>query len=960
MTWKIEIVLRHHASDAAGTKLRNDILSLGFRGVDRVRVGKLYFLEGTVDSSVVDRLCKSLLCDPITEDYSIHSFQESYSSVDHEETGVWHISVVYNPGVMDPVEASVLKALSDLGIKHRISAQTGSKYSIYGNLSREEIEVVSKRLLFNPLIQHPIRTGERLRLSPTAYRFKASEVRLAGMNSDELSLLSRDRQLFLSEEEMLAIQDYYRTLGRNPTDCELETFAQTWSEHCSHKTFRGAIRYNGQRIDSLLKQTIMKVTEELSPDWCVSVFEDNAGIIEWDEDHNLCFKVETHNHPSALEPYGGAGTGIGGVIRDALGTGLGAKPICNTDVFCFGPLDYVHSDLPPGTLHPRRILMGVVAGVRDYGNRMGIPTLNGSICFDERYLGNPVVYCGTVGILPKNRCKKAVIPGDKIVLVGGRTGKDGIHGVTFSSAQLTQESEDVSAQAVQIGNPITEKKVLDTLIQVRERELYNAITDCGGGGLSSAVGEMGRKTGARVELDKVPLKYEGLSYTDIWISESQERMVLGVPSSKVDDLINLFNQEDVEATVIGEFTDDFRLTLRFRKETVCDLPMDVLHSMPQLEKKAVWKRKRFPEPRFDSPADLTPFLLQILSSPNVCSKEWVIRQYDHEVQGGSVVKPLVGAENDGPSDAAVIRPLLRSSRSVVISNGMNPKYGDIDPYWMAASAIEEAIRNSVAVGGSPQRTALLDNFSWGSSNDPQSLGALTRAAQACYEIAKAYGTPFISGKDSLNNEYQWRDKTISIPYTLLISALSLMENCEKAVTLDLKDPGDLIYLIGSTYAELGGSHYYALRNLTGNRVPRVNPELGPKIVKKVSRCIDRRYLKACHDLSEGGLGVALAEMAFAGGVGAEADLRKVELAEDIDRDDTVLFSESNSRFLAEIPPSQRYEFESMMEDLPFSLIGEVRKGQTLVIRGLSGRKVVEATLERLKRAWQSPLPEKLQ
>jgi phosphoribosylformylglycinamidine synthase len=960
MTWKIEIVSKHCVCDAAGTKLKNDILSLGFEAIERVRVARLYFLEGSIDTSVVEEVCTTLLCDPITEDYSIESSQESYGPESQEDTGVWHVSVVYNPGVMDPVEASILKALSDLGIDRGISARTGSKYSLYGNLSGEEIEVISRKLLFNPLIQHPLRSGEKLRLSPTSYRFKPSEIRLAGMDRDELSLLSRNRQLFLSGEEMVAIRDYYRTLGRNPTDCELETFAQTWSEHCSHKTFRGVIRYGGQKIDNLLKQTIMRVTEELSPEWCVSVFEDNAGIIEWDDDHNLCFKVETHNHPSALEPYGGAGTGIGGVIRDALGTGLGGKPICNTDVFCFGPLDYAHSELPPGTLHPRRILAGVVAGVRDYGNRMGIPTLNGSIYFDERYLGNPVVYCGTVGILPKHRCKKAVMPGDRIVLVGGRTGKDGIHGVTFSSAQLTQESEDVSAQAVQIGNPITEKKVLDTLMQARDMGLYNGITDCGGGGLSSAVGEMGRETGAKVKLDKVPLKYRGLSYTDIWISESQERMVLAVPPSKVDDLINLFSQEDVEATVIGEFTGDSRLTLSFREETVCDIPMDVLHSIPKLEKKAVWKRRRFPEPRFDSPADLTPSLLQILSSPNVCSKEWVIRQYDHEVQGGSVVKPLVGVENDGPSDAAVIRPLLHSPRGVVVSNGMNPKYGDIDPYWMAASAVDEAIRNCVAVGGSPHRTALLDNFSWGSSNDPQSLGALTRAAQGCYEVARAYRTPFISGKDSLNNEYEWQERTISIPHTLLISALSLMENCETAVTLDLKDPGDLIYLIGLTYAELGGSHYYALSNLIGNSVPRVDPVLGPQIAEGVSRCIDRRYLKACHDLSEGGLGVALAEMAFAGGLGAEVDLRKVALAEEIQRDDTILFSESNSRFLVEVSPSRRHDFESTMEDVPFSLLGEVNTGRTLVIHGLSGRIIVKATLERLKGAWQSPLPERLQ
>lgn len=960
MLWKIEVAPKNRSIDTEGIKLKKDILSLGIHNVEKVNVAKLYFLEGDIKDAEVERLCETLFSDPVTEDYSISTFRGSSRALFKEETGVRYVSVAYNPGVMDPAEASILKAVSDMGIKGITSARTGWKYALYGNLSEEEVEFISKKLLFNPLIQHIVTEEEKLTLKMGEYRFKVLEVDLRSMNVDELNELSRTQQLYLSKMEMLAIQKYFRNLGRNPTDCELETIAQTWSEHCSHKTFKGIIRYSRKKIDNLLKSTIMKVTEELKPDWCVSVFEDNAGIIEWDGNYNLCFKVETHNHPSALEPYGGAGTGIGGVIRDALGTGLGAKPICNTDVFCFGPLDYPHSALPPGILHPRRVMVGVVLGVRDYGNRMGIPTLNGSIYFDERYLGNPVVYCGTAGLIPKNRCRKRVKPGDKIVLVGGRTGKDGIHGVTFSSSQLTQESESISAQAVQIGNPIVEKKLLDTLIQARDKGLYNTITDCGGGGLSSAVGEMGKEIGARVELDKVPLKYEGLSYTEIWISESQERMVLGVPESKVDDLINLFNKEDVEARVIGEFTDDLRLTLKYKGEVVCDLRMDFLHSIPRVERKARWKPRKFREPNFDSPADLTPALLKILASPNVCSKEWVIRQYDHEVQGGSVVKPLVGAENDGPSDAAVIRPLLNSSKGVVISNGMNPKYGEIDPYWMAASAIDEALRNSISVGGSPTHTALLDNFSWGSSTDPQSLGALVRAAEGCYAIAKAYGVPFISGKDSLNNQYEWQSKIISIPYTLLISAISVMDDVEKAVTLDLKTPGDLIYLVGLTYAELGGSHYYGLNGIIGNRVPKVAPQLGLNIINKISQAIDNQYVKACHDLSEGGLGVALAEMAFSGGLGIEAELRKVPLGEEIDRDDAVLFSESNSRFLVEIAPDHRRDFELLMEGLPYALIGRVKENPTLIVHGLNRKRVVEADVALLKATWKTPLSEKLQ
>ncbi|HIE29239.1 TPA: phosphoribosylformylglycinamidine synthase, partial [Candidatus Poribacteria bacterium] len=462
-------------------------------------------------------------------------------------------------------------------------------------------------------------------------------------DDDELLNISERGLLALNLTEMKAIQDYFSELGRNPTDVELETIAQTWSEHCVHKTFRGLIEYSQEGeteiIDSLLKSTIMKATREINKPWCVSVFSDNAGIIEFDENYNIAFKVETHNHPSAIEPYGGAGTGIGGVIRDPLGTGLGAKPILNTDVFCFGPPDLPYDELPRGTLHPKRIFKGVVAGVRDYGNRMGIPTANGAILFDRRYTCNPLVYCGNVGLIPKDRCHKRVNRGDIAVVVGGRTGRDGIHGVTFASLELDESSETLGS-AVQIGNPIVEKKMVDTLLQARDKQLYSAITDCGGGGLSSAFGEMGEEVGLRIDLEKVPLKYAGLAPWEIWISESQERMALAVPPEEIDELLQVFNAEDVEATAIGEFTGDRKLRLFYEGNLVADLDMEFLHSgLPRATKKAIFKRPIHPEPEFgikdwafEDPSDLTPYLLQILASPNVASKEWVIRQYDHEVQ----------------------------------------------------------------------------------------------------------------------------------------------------------------------------------------------------------------------------------------------------------------------------------------------------------------------------------------
>ncbi|MBI4296048.1 MAG: phosphoribosylformylglycinamidine synthase subunit PurL, partial [Chloroflexi bacterium] len=743
----------------------------------------------------------------------------------------------------------------------------------------------------------------------------------------------------------------------NPTDVEMETLAQTWSEHCVHKTFKAKIKFGRTIIDNLLKSTIVKATTELNKPWCLSVFADNAGVIDFDGKNALCFKVETHNHPSAVEPYGGASTGLGGVVRDPLGTGLGAKPIASTDVFCFAPPDLPYEKLPPGVLHPRRIFKGVRAGVADYGNRLGIPTLNGAILFDERYVGNPLVFCGTVGLMPKEFSQRGQQkPGDLVVVVGGRTGRDGIHGVTFASEQLTGESVELSSSAVQIGNAIVEKKVIDVLLQARDRGLYSRITDCGGGGLSSAVGEMAAETGVRVFLDKVPLKYAGLTYSEIWVSESQERMLIAVPPGSIDELMRLLDSENVDAAVIGEFTNDRRLQLFYHGNLVGDIGMEFLHDgRPQLHLNAAWKRPEFPEPDFASPEDLGPDLLAILSSWNVCSKEWVIRQYDHEVQGGSVLKPLVGVNNDGPGDAAIIRPLLDSDKGVIIANGINPTYGEIDPYWMAASAIDESLRQIIAVGGNLKKVALLDNFCWGNTSRPEVLGALLGATQACYDMAKAYGTPFISGKDSLNNEFQHGDKTIIIPHTLLISALGVMEDVSKAVTMDFKQAGNLIYVVGDTFDELGGSEYFHKHGFTGNKVPRVDPRSAKATMDKLGQATDKGLVRACHDCSEGGLGVALAEMAFAGGLGASIDLKAVPLGEPISRDDFVLFSESNSRFLAEVAQEHQRAFESVMTGAVFAVIGKVTNTGMLEVHGLYGNRVVNNSVADLKEAWQKTL-----
>lgn len=952
---RIEVFLKSHLPDPRGSGLVKDIHDLGITSVSNVRVVNIYWLDAQLSSDELELISRELLTDTLTEEYRF--FTISPGSKVTGETGKFShaVEVAYNAGVTDPTEETVLKAIADLGIKGVRSVKTAKRYLIEGNIDNSQLESINSKLLVNPIIQHVVAETYLGFPENPQYKFNLKQVDI--LNLDESAFQKVRREFGFSDAEFQAILAYFKKLGRNPTDVELETLAQTWSEHCVHKTFKGKIKFNGKVIDNLLKSTIIKATRELDKPWCLSVFVDNAGVIDFDGQWALCFKVETHNHPSAIEPYGGAATGLGGVIRDPLGTGLGAKPILNTDVFCFAPPDFPYEKLPKGVLHPRRIFKGVRAGVADYGNRLGIPTLNGAVLFDDRYVANPLVYCGTLGILPVSMAQQGrQKPGDMVVLVGGKTGRDGIHGVTFASEQLTDRSTTSSFSAVQIGNPIVEKRLIDVLLQARDRGLYRRITDCGGGGLSSAVGEMASETGVRVELEKVPLKYAGLSYSEIWISESQERMLLAVPHECVDELMALFKSQDVEAAVIGEFTDDRRLHLFYHESLVCDLEMDFLHDgIPQVEREAVWQPSKYPEPDFTCPADFGKDLLLILGSWNVCSKEWVIRQYDHEVQGGSVLKPLVGKDEDGPGDAAVIRPLPDSDMGVIVSSGINPRYGEIDPYWMAASAIDEALRQVIAVGGNLRKVALLDNFCWGDTSRADILGALVRATQACYDMSVAYGIPFISGKDSLNNEFEYEDKTISIPHTLLVSAMGVINDVNKTVSMDFKLPGNMIYIIGATKNELGGSEYFRTHNVVGNSVPEVDPKQAKKLMNALSRATGKGLVKACHDCSEGGIGVTVAEMAFAGGLGAKVNLKSVSLGEPVDRDDYILFSESNSRFLVEVTPEHQDRFEEIMDGISHAVIGETNDTKKLEIHGLNGRRVLSLPLDELKEAWQKPL-----
>jgi phosphoribosylformylglycinamidine synthase subunit PurSL len=968
MLWEIDIHPAADQPDRAAARVAAAARELGLAKELRVAAARGFLVQGkSLNRVQIQRLAHELLADLVVEQPIFGEVREAglYEPPARLASGSYGecVTVLLKPGVMDPVAQSALAAAADLGVAAE-AVMTLQKYWFAG-ADKATIRALSSRLLANDAIEQVVFGAlplEELELA-RPYEFALRTVKVRDLYNDALVRLSREGQLYLQLPEMQAIRQYYRELGREPTDVELETIAQTWSEHCSHKTLAGRIAYRDERgerqFTNMLKETIFAATQEIrarlgADDWCISVFVDNAGVVRFDDRFDIAFKVETHNHPSALEPYGGANTGVGGVIRDIMGTGLGAKPIASTDVFCFAPPETAIESLPPGTLHPKRVMRGVVEGVRDYGNRMGIPTVNGAVYFDERYLGNPLVYCGNAGLLPRDKSsKRRPQPGDLIVSVGGRTGRDGIHGATFSSAELTSQSDQLSGGAVQIGNAIEEKKVLDVLLTARDQDLYHAMTDCGAGGFSSAVGEMGEKIGAEVHLDRAPLKYEGLSYTEIWISEAQERMVLAVPEEKWPALLRLCESEGVEATAIGRFVPTGRLRLLYRGEQVADLEMSFLHDgRPPVVRQAVYQPVSSPPLDLPSKDNYTSDLLQILASPNVASKEWIIRQYDHEVQGGSVIKPLVGIHRDGPSDAAVLRPVLGSRRGLVIACGMNSRYGDFDAYHMAASAIDEAVRNCVAVGADPARIAILDNFCWGDCERAETLGSLVRAALACHDVSLALGTPFISGKDSLNNEFSYVDgrgerRTIAIPPSLLISAMGQMDDVGRAVTMDLKTPGNVLYLAGETKNELGGSHYALVNGLTGGQVPTVDPELARRTFAAVHRAIQIGTVRACHDLSEGGLAVAIAEMAFAGGCGAHVDLEA-----DLDDSSAMrLFSESNTRFVCEVAVDRAAEFERLFGDVPVAKIGKVQEEPRLTI-ATGTRPIVDAALRDLKAAWQ--------
>ena len=993
MSYRLAVGLRADIDDVQGRWTAKAIQSeLGLH-LDRVRLIRIYLIEGLNVEQVQEVINTGLIHDPVLHEVSLSPLADDFD---------WILEIGFKPGVTDN-EGRVARETLVNGLHLDPDAPcqvyTSVQYCLQGTLSAAEVERIATDLLANGLIERYHFKDRQAWLDNPG--FDAEVPRVTGVSSDavetvalnglsdqQLEALSRDRVLALTLAELKHIQAYYarqeiqeereaKGLPREPTDAELEVLAQTWSEHCKHKIFNAMIRYEDrergsvERVDSLFKTCIQKPTQLLrrrmgDNDFCLSVFKDNAGVIRFDDEHSVCIKVETHNSPSALDPYGGALTGIVGVNRDPMGTGLGANLICNTDVFCFASPFY-RDPLPPRLLHPRRVLEGVRRGVEHGGNQSGIPTVNGGLVFDERYLGKPLVFCGTVGLMPaaiqgRPSHEKRARPGDWVIMVGGRVGKDGIHGATFSSEALHAGSP---ATAVQIGDPITQRKMYDFLMRARDAGLYNAITDNGAGGLSSSVGEMAEDTGGcEIDLARVPLKYDGLVPWEILLSEAQERMTVAVPEAHLERFLHMAAAMDVEATCLGRFNTSGFFRVTFDQVPVAELEMDFMHhGLPQMELEAVWERPTsLPVPREAlAVLDQQVLLRRMLGRLNICSRESIIRQYDHEVQGGSALKPLVGALQDGPGDAAVIRPVLERDRGLVISNGICPRYSDLDAYWMMANAVDEAVRNNIAAGGNLRHMAGIDNFCWCdpvvSDKTPDGrykLAQLVRANRALSDFCLGYGVPCISGKDSMKNDYAMGEITISIPPTVLFSVISVIPDVGRCSSSDFKASGDRIYVLGLTRNELGGSEFAAEIGLSGGSVPQVDLLSSRERYLRVQQSLTAGWITACHDVSDGGLGVALAEMCIGGNLGASIDLDRVRTALPETNPSILLYSESPGRFVVSVRQEQQEAFEALFAGQAWACLGEVCEEPVLSFFS-NGQCLFSDEVSELRQAWQKTL-----
>ncbi len=942
-------------NDTKSQTMKTRLNSLAYK-VEKARVVEVYTINKDINEDQIEKVAQ-MLANPISQTYSINKASK--------EDFDYALEIGYLPGVTDNIGNTAKESIEGLlktKFENQESVHTSTLIFLKGEVNAQEIGLA----LANDLIQRiHVKSKEEFENNGGMETVipqvnleseqKADEVDL-NISEEELIILSKEGipnedgtrrgPLALEKSYMDAIKDYYAKEGRNPTDIELESLAQTWSEHCKHTIFAAQIDDN---VDGLYKGMIKKATQNIraakgKDDFCVSVFSDNAGGIIFDENWIISDKAETHNSPSALDPFGGAITGIVGVNRDCIGFGKGAKPIINKYGFCIGNPDdqetiYRDKEKTIPAISPKRIFEGVIDGVNAGGNESGIPTPQGFVYFDDSYKGKPLIFVGTIGLMPKTingkpSWEKKANPGDKVVVIGGRVGQDGIHGATFSSEALSTGSP---ATAVQIGDPITQKKLSDAIVkEARDLDLYTSITDCGAGGISCSVAEMAKESGGCiVDLEKVPTKYPNLEPWKIWISESQERMTFAIPPEKVEQFTKLMEKRGVETAVIGEFTEKDRCIVNFNGKQIMNLEMDFLHDgLPRKELKTHYEKPEHLEPTFDEPKDLADSLHKMLERPNITSYEFISRQYDHIVQGTAVLGPLHGKGRVN-ANASVTKPFIETERGIICSQGINSTYSQIDTYEMAACAIDTAIRNAIAIGGDLDHLALMDNFCWCSSNEAQRLGELKAAAQACYDYAVTFGTPYISGKDSMFNDFKGFDakgnpiKISALP-TLLISSISVTKDVTKTVSMDTKFPGDLIYILGETKNELGGGEYYGLNNEIGLNVPEVHAQKAVALYRKFMKATENRLIASSISITHGGLAVALAKKAIAGQLGMQIDLNPAP--QEVMRKDKLLFSETQSRFVVTVAPQNKEKFETLFKDHPFAQIGMVTEDKKFTIK----------------------------
>lgn len=942
--------------DPKGEDLTAEIKrTLRITSIKKIQTAKVYRLEGISKKEALE-FTEKVLFEPIDQKMAFNKpiFKNADSLIE----------IAYKPGVMNPEAGSLLKSARDLGINLK-AADSSWEYAFFGKISKDEAKnLITELRLYNPLIEQIVdQKPKTLLISAKSSKTKIIPIR--NLNEKELLELSKDR-LFLNLDEMKIIQNYFKSIKRDPTDCEIEVLAQTWSEHCVHKTFKAKLTVDGKKKEPLIER--IKKTLKFNKKIIVSAFDDNSGVIDFYDDWAISGKVETHNWPSAIEPYGGAMTGSGGVFRDILGTGKGAKPIVSTDIFCFAPPNLQREEIPTGCLAPDYLLRKVVAGIRDYGNRVGIPTNNGSIHFHKDFKARPTVAAGSFGIIPKDKAKMGKAQsGDVIITIGGRTGRDGVHGATFSSGEMDSRTINIAGSAVQIGNAIEEKRIIDLVLKLREKNLIEAITDCGAGGYSSAIGEMGKGTGALVNLEKVPLKYSGLAPWEIFLSESQERMVLAVSPKNLAKVLKFSKLYNVKAAIIGKFGSSKRLKVTYGKKVVCDLDMQFLHhGLPQRKMIGKTKRQKIVEKSPNSLKDFVHTWEKVLAHGNVCSKEPIIRMYDHTVQGTSVLQPLGGVGLDGPNDGVVIKPLLNKPYGLVVTHGLNPILVRINPYWGSVWAITEAVSNFVAIGGDIKNAALIDNFIWPFPDD-ESLADLDKSVDACFKIAKILSMPFVSGKDSLSSTYRYPDgKVLKIPPVLLISVFGKIPDVSKTASSDFKSPNSTIVLVGKPdFKNLGGSAYFDVTKSSG-QVPKVDLKNLNVVFRSINAGIQSGRILACHDISEGGLGTTLFEMCLGGGCGATIDLSSISQRNTPGvsfgatghtpgvRSDFILFNETSGCFLVEVENEK--VARKLFAKVPHYILGQTSADSNIRVN-LGSKNLCNLSVSRLKESWQKPMRE---